>query len=425
MKGKRIISSIISAAMCMSLFANFAMGVRAENTYKADFGTLVKDSADTQYGTAQDKNIALDEYTTLDLSYEGTYVSADGKVYIKSGTVCNGNGKYAQGSHIAFTAPSKGELTVTGSDIGWFEENTYKGYSGNISVTAAAGTTYYFGYRKGTTYINSITFTPSSEPDEPEITVTPAPYVSPGTTWGFNDHLPATAGSNVPVISGQAEYDSADKSIKFPAGATGAGELSLDLAPAVKGDVEIEFDTAGHTQALGQQYEYLTVTNSEGDEIVLLAAHPYSAADGYAGVNKLLICGEQVAVDTEISSLFGAKATHVKLTIDYTARKVTANIGGKTFTGTIPAKAMKDLGRFSFRVSRNKTAENRYISFDNLSVKEFTSAEAPATDESLAAYTAATYGGVTSRVKAPSGATGKPIVIFLSSSSRFGTDNEQ
>ena len=425
MTGKRILGIIMSMTMCISLFANFAVGVQAEDIYKANLGSLVKNNADTSYGTAQDKSIVLDENTTLDLSYEGTYVSADGKVYLKSGTVCNGNGKYAQGSHIAFTAPSAGELNVRGADIGWFEENTYKGYSGNISVTAVAGTTYYFGYRKGSTYIGSLTFTPSSEPEEPEATATAAPYTSPQTVWSFDDQLPATDGKNVPVISGKAEYDSADKSIKFPADATGEGTLTLDLSPAVKGDVEIEFDTAGHTQALGQQYEYFTVTNSEGDEIVSLAAHPYSAADSYAGVNKLLICGGQVAVDTEIASLFGAKSTHVKLTIDYTARKVTANIGSKTFTGAIPAKAMKDIALFSFRVSRSKTAGDRYISFDNLSVKEFTSAEAPAVDESLAAYTSAVYDGVGSRVKAPAEAAGKPVVVFLSSSSRFGTDNEQ
>ncbi|MBQ3464094.1 MAG: hypothetical protein IJH36_13520, partial [Clostridia bacterium] len=235
---------------------------------------------------------------------------------------------------------------------------------------------YNFGCRTSGATITSITFTPDNTPD---ITATPKPYTSPETTWTFDDHLPATEGKNAPVISDQAEHDSANGEIKFPSGLTGTGTLTLDLSPAIKSDVEIEFDTAGHDKTLGQQYIYFTVTNSEGDEIVSLTAHPYSAADTYAGVNKLLICGEQIAVDTDISALFGAKATHVKLTVDYTARKVTAVIGDKSFNGTIPAKAMKDLGQLKFWVSRSKTAESRYISFDNLSVKEFTSTETPAT----------------------------------------------
>ena len=138
---------------------------------------------------------------------------------------------------------------------------------------------YNFGCRTSGATITSITFTPDNTPD---ITATPKPYTSPETTWTFDDHLPATEGKNAPVISDQAEHDSANGEIKFPSGLTGTGTLTLDLSPAIKSDVEIEFDTAGHDKTLGQQYIYFTVTNSEGDEIVSLTAHPYSAAKGNA-----------------------------------------------------------------------------------------------------------------------------------------------
>ena len=434
MEQKRFISLTVVIAICMSLFTSLTIPAQAETSdvYTADFTKLVKNNADTTYGTSADV-IALDDYTTAYLTYEGTYVTADGKVYIKSGTVCNGNGKYAQGSYIAFTAPSDGELSVKGEAIGWFEGNTYKSYGGSLEITAVSGTTYYFGYRKGTTYINSLTFAPSAQPSEteaPSETETPttetAPaYTSPQTTWDFDTYAPAQTGSNVPVISNQAEYDSENKNIKFPAAATGTGTLTLDFDPSLSGDTEIEFDTTGHSQALGQQYLYFTVTNSEGEEILSLAAHPYSSGSGYEGKNQLVIGGVKIAEEEDVRGCFsGNGTTHVKLTIDYTARKVTAVLGSKTFYGTIPAKILKTVGQFKFWVTRSKTADPRYISLDNLSVKEFTSTETPATDESLTAYTAATYGGIASRVKAPTEATGKPIVIFLSSSTRFGTDNE-
>ena len=421
---KRTISIITSLVMCVSSFSNLAVTSSADEaqTYTADFTKLVKNNADTTYGTAEDI-IQLDENTTAHLTYENTYVDSSGVVHLTgSGANKTYSAATTGGSYIQFTAPGDGKAEFTVNYANYFVDETYTNYSSAV-VDLKAGQKLTIGSRASDkSTVSALTFTPSSEQ---AITNVSEPYTSPETVWTFDDAVPASEGKNVPVISGQAEYNSTDKEIKFPAGATGEGGVTLELDPAVKGDVEIEFDTTGHDRTLGQQYLYFTLANSEGDEILSLAAHPYQADGTYAGVNKLLICGEQAAVDAEISSLFGAKTTHVKLTIDYTARKLTAVIGASTFTGTIPAKAMKDIAEFKFRVSRNKTADSRYISLDNLSVKEFTSTEAPATDESLAAYAAATYGGVASRVKAPVAAIGKPIVIFLSSSSRFGTDNEQ
>ena len=155
MKTKRIISVFITFSLVLSILPNIAFA-GGEN-YVCDFTALVKDNAKTMYGTAEDV-IKLDDYTTAYLTYEGTYVDADGKVYIKSGTVCNGNGKYSKGSYVSFTAPSDGTLTVSGEAIGWFEGNTYKTYGGNLSIDAVKGTTYNFGYRKDTTYISSLSF---------------------------------------------------------------------------------------------------------------------------------------------------------------------------------------------------------------------------------------------------------------------------
>jgi hypothetical protein len=155
MRIKRIVSIIISAAMIFALMPNIAFA-GGEN-YVCDFTKLLKDNAKTVYGTAEDV-IKLDDYTTAYLTYEGTYVDADGKVYIKSDTVCNGNGKYSKGSYVSFTAPSDGTLTVSGEAIGWFEGNTYKTYGGNLSIDAVKGTTYNFGYRKDSTYISSLSF---------------------------------------------------------------------------------------------------------------------------------------------------------------------------------------------------------------------------------------------------------------------------
>lgn len=47
-----------------------------------------KNNADTTYGTADDI-YDIDDYTKAVLTYTGTYVSADGKIYLKSSKVTN------------------------------------------------------------------------------------------------------------------------------------------------------------------------------------------------------------------------------------------------------------------------------------------------------------------------------------------------
>ena len=80
MKCKKVISLITTLAMCISMFSAFSVTSFAENdnTYSCDFTSLVKDNADTTYGTADDI-YDIDDYTKAVLTYAGTYVSADGK----------------------------------------------------------------------------------------------------------------------------------------------------------------------------------------------------------------------------------------------------------------------------------------------------------------------------------------------------------
>ena len=66
MKCKKVISLITTLAMCISMFSAFSVTSFAENdnTYSCDFTSLVKDNADTTYGTADDISVS---YTHLDV----------------------------------------------------------------------------------------------------------------------------------------------------------------------------------------------------------------------------------------------------------------------------------------------------------------------------------------------------------------------
>ena len=112
MKCKKVISLITTLAMCISIFSAFSV------TSFAD-----KDNADTTYGTVDDI-YDIDDYTKAVLTYTGTYVSADGKVYLKSSKVTNANSSYSNGSYVSFTAPSDGKARLEGKDIGVYIDNT-------------------------------------------------------------------------------------------------------------------------------------------------------------------------------------------------------------------------------------------------------------------------------------------------------------
>ncbi|MCI8405257.1 MAG: hypothetical protein HFE49_10225 [Clostridia bacterium] len=422
MKLKRIISTIIILSFIASVFIPAHIEAADTSVYSCDFSKLVKDGQKTQYGTEQDI-IQIDEYVTAHLTYDGTYVDFDGKVYIKSGTVCNRDGYYAKGSYIEFIAPSDGTINITGSDIGWFEGNTYKGYNANITADVIMGKSYYFGYRKDSTYIGTLTFTPSEKTEntpEPEQTDEPViidavEYTSPSTVWNF-DSAVANTGKNTPIINGNAIWENGE--VKFPADNTQNGELTLNMENSIKNNVIIEFDAIDHNKALGQQYFNYSISNSE-EIITEFQVHPYS--DDYDGVKGLVICGETAADYKKVRAAWGSVGTHhIKTEIDYNSRKVTVSIDNNIFTGVIPEGTIADMKKLDISSTRVKTAADRYISVDNLKIEEFVSDEPQAPITVTAGYEEENISGISCRVKAENNA---PAVIYLAGEQRMGADN--
>lgn len=425
MFAKRAVS-LISA---MTVAASFAVipAANAEESYSCDLMQLVRGGADTYYGAAEDV-IELDEYTTAVLTYEGTYVGADGKVYLKSDTISNKDGRYKNGSYISFTAPGDGTLTVSGADISWFEGDTYMGYSGGITVDATGGTTYNFGYRKDSTFIDSITFVPDEtggsevpeEPsEEPEGSSDVPVYTPPETVWDLDSYELGTAGANMPYLTGNAVNDGGE--VKFPSGTRDTGGVTLALDTAAKGEV-VTFgaDLISHDRTLGSQYVDITMKNSEDEAIAALSLHPYSAAAEY-GSNTFTVCGTEIASGEEVRSLFTAVGTtHIELAADFNAGKASVRTGETEFTGDIDPYAARDIKTIEITCRRtNSTVESRYISTDNISLSESDSETEPAPGPE--GFDERTFGGLISRVAAAD--AGTPLVMCLSDDTRFGTDN--
>ncbi len=418
MKTKRIVSIIISVAMIWAIMPNIAFA-DGEN-YTRDFMSLVKDNAKTMYGTAADV-IELDEYTTAYLTYDGTYVDADGTIYLMGTN--GGKGSYKNGSYIEFSAPSDGIVSFSLDYANYFIDETYMGYS-SANVNLKAGQKLRIGERvNNRSKVMSLSFTPeqsaetSPAPDETEPPSGDAiKYTSPSTLWNFDNVAPVSSGNDTPVIGGNAVWENAE--IKFPAADTKSGSITVGMENAIKNNVTIEFDAIDHSKALGQQFFNYSIGNSE-ETIVDFQVHPYD--DSRTDTKGLIIGGNTIADYKAVRAAWGAVGTHhIKIDIDYNARKVTVAIGSDTFTDEIPEGTISDIKKIEISSTRSKTAADRYISVDNLKIEEFTSTEPTAPSTVTEGYSEETIAGISCRVNAQNNA---PAVIYLAGEQRMGTDN--
>ncbi len=167
-----------------------------EEFYDSD---SLNDSGYTEYGGSADE-YTLDSYMTVNLtgstsSGTATYVTSDGKVYLMGSTAVNdksGNPSNTSNSYIAFTAPLDGSVVVSGTDVGMYIDNTYAGYSTSNAIDMTMGETLYMSYRKTSTYVSSIIFTPSSSVSSDPINGTYEETTST-YTWSFETSAVSTS----------------------------------------------------------------------------------------------------------------------------------------------------------------------------------------------------------------------------------------
>ncbi len=177
MKSKKIISVIIVVSMILSMLPAFSV-MAEEEIYVCDFTQLVKDSADTVYGTADDV-YTLDEYTKAYLTYENTYVSAGGKVYLTGPN--NGKSGSVKGSYIEFTAPSAGKVTFTANAFNYFVDNAYTAYGrtkSTVNVELKEGQVLKIAQHIAGTYVETLSFAAASK-SAPTPTAAPDPTEQP------------------------------------------------------------------------------------------------------------------------------------------------------------------------------------------------------------------------------------------------------
>ncbi|MGN0149270.1 MAG: sialate O-acetylesterase [Clostridia bacterium] len=163
MKFEKIISVMTVISIVFSILSSFTVLATETEMYSCDFTRLVKNSADTTYGTANDI-IKIDSYTTAYLTYNGSYVSADGKVFLKGkSSTC----AYTDSSYIEFTAPADGTVTCIGADnFNYSIDGGTRAYSKSITPKLQKGQILRVWYRVSGTAITSLNFQPDEKPAE-------------------------------------------------------------------------------------------------------------------------------------------------------------------------------------------------------------------------------------------------------------------
>ena len=370
---KRAVSAILSCALLASFFTAYAAETGENNmaelqnvTYTCDFTTLIKDNAATVYGTASDV-IAIDKYTTAYLTYEGTYVSTDGKVYLKGANA--GKGAVTEGSYIEFTAPSDGTAVFCASGYNYYFDGNYTAYSkteNTQTVELAKGQKLQIGQRIDSTYISSLTFTAAPKPEEDTTGYTAGSFASGDTTVPYLYNKPD--GENLPLL------------IYIHSKENGGDNNSLQLADA-KYMFNKSFKNDNKAILLAPQFEESAF---ESGNIENTAKIINSLTKDFAqknGADKIYIAGNNegacaawkaVADAPEQYSAIVSIAGTYELTDDEIEQAVNANIRvwafqGYTDSATTYSSARKNISRL-----QQKGAEALYTEypFDGQNITE-------------------------------------------------------
>ncbi|MDO5398119.1 MAG: sialate O-acetylesterase [bacterium] len=249
--------------------------------------------------------------------------------------------------------------------------------------------------------------------------------------WDFETDQTADSGNNVPVISGSALWNEANKNIKFDANTKDTGVLNLTLNPAAKSDIiKTCFDL--YIGALGGQTFSYDISDNEGNKIV------ECSFDAYNGTGTLSIAGTTAAEGSTLTSAvtttrgdgMSAGVTQVINEIDFIDKTVNITIGQTVFTGSLTGAETGTVSSVTIKSERSKTA-NRSIYLDNLSVKAYKSANADDDSETAfpefekKVYTSQDGTVLPYRISAPENASENiPVLVYLHGETRKGNDNE-
>lgn len=197
-------------------------------------------------------------------------------------------------------------------------------------------------------------------------------------SWDFSDaSQTASEGSNIPVLGGDAAYDSAKQAVRMPATERTTGSLNVTLDEPVK-TVQGEEITVVSKIAYGREggsFMDYNITDSNGKELFGSHICVYNS-DGTQslriGGEELLGSGLPAGIVTSNKNNDGYQNGYSTFTVTLSPDTNTITLtvlndeGESTYTGSFPEGTSYDVNELSYAISRTYTSRSCYV--DDISI---------------------------------------------------------
>lgn len=197
-------------------------------------------------------------------------------------------------------------------------------------------------------------------------------------SWNFSDaSQTASEGSNIPVLGGDAAYDSAKQAVRMPATKRTRGSLNVTLDEPVK-TVQGEEITVVSKIAYGREggsFMDYTITDSNGKELFASHICVYSSSGTQSlriGGEELLGSGLPAGIVTSNKNNDGYQNGYSTFTVTLSPDTNTITLtvsndeGESAYTGSFPEGTSYDVGELSYAISRTYTSRSCYV--DDISI---------------------------------------------------------
>ncbi len=199
-------------------------------------------------------------------------------------------------------------------------------------------------------------------------------------TWDFSDASQvAAAGKNIPVVDGNAAYDSGNGVIKMTSDDKPGGKLNVlfdEPVQPVQGQTVTVVSKIAYGRQSGKYMDYV-IADSQGNELIKSHISIYSSAGSLSiGGAEQEIEGMPAGIKTSKKENDGIKngfSTYTAV-LDPDTNTITLTVsneeGSSTFTGKFPVGSSRDVGALNFSTAQTYASRSCYV--DDISITKTT-----------------------------------------------------
>lgn len=196
--------------------------------------------------------------------------------------------------------------------------------------------------------------------------------------WDFNSAtgVSTTAGDkDIPVISGNAVYDSTTGSVRMTSTNASGGKVTIDLGTPVQDSNSIVTVTSNiEFGVLSSKYMYYTIYDSAGKKIVDLGVNSYQGNVNFAvgdyseSSTNVKAHGISAASTTTANNGYTTITTTINSSNNSVKLAISSSVGSWSYVGSLPTGGSNDVSKLVF--STNYATSGRSCYVDDVSIQK-------------------------------------------------------